>query len=281
MLELDDPKKLYATCDAQRREGQRVGLVPTMGYLHDGHLSLVRRARQLADFVVLTIFVNPTQFGPEEDLDRYPRDMEGDLAKCLAAGVDCVFAPSAGAVYPSDHRTHVEVEGLTRSLCGARRPGHFRGVATVVAKLFNMVGPCVAVFGEKDYQQLQVIRRLAEDLNMPVEVVGSPTVREPDGLAMSSRNAYLSASHRDQATCLNRALTTTRERARAGGLPAPEAVAMARDIIEEQPDARVDYIEVRHARTLEPVERVAGDGSAVMALAVCFGDTRLIDNSIL
>jgi pantoate--beta-alanine ligase len=283
MLELSDPQKLYSTCEAERRRGRRVGLVPTMGYLHEGHLSLVRRARELSDYVVVTIFVNPTQFGPGEDLDRYPRDPEGDLTKCLAEGVDCVFSPPGEAVYPTPgYQTHVEVEELTRPLCGARRPGHFRGVATVVAKLFNMVGPCVAVFGEKDYQQLQVIRRMAADLNMPVEVVGSPIVREPDGLALSSRNAYLSESHRRQATCLSRALATVKDRATGqGGLSSDEAVALARGVIEEQPDARIDYVEVRDARTLDEIRRVAGDGGAVMALAVFFDRTRLIDNTVL
>jgi pantoate--beta-alanine ligase len=282
VLELSDPRQLYDVCEAERRRGRRVGLVPTMGYLHEGHLSLVRRAHELADYVVLTIFVNPTQFGPGEDLDRYPNDPEGDLAKCLAEGVDCVFSPPPEAVYPDGYQTYVQVEELTRPLCGARRPGHFRGVATVVTKLFNMVGPCVAVFGEKDYQQLQVIRRMAEDLNMPVEVAGSPIVREPDGLAMSSRNAYLSESHRGQATCLRRGLIAVRDRAaEKGGISPEEAVKLCRSVIEAQPDARIDYVEVRDARSLAEIQRVAGDGGAVMALAVFFDKTRLIDNMVL
>jgi len=277
MIELDDPKKLHETCEAERRTGRRVGLVPTMGFLHEGHLSLVEKARALSDFVVLTIFVNPTQFGPGEDLERYPRDPEGDLDKCLRAGVACVFAPPREAIYPPGYQTYVEVEGLSRGLCGDRRPGHFRGVATVVAKLFNMVGPCVAVFGEKDYQQLQVIRQMAADLNLPVEVVGSPIVREPDGLAMSSRNAYLSPAQRAQALCLSRALAAIRSHAPE---KADEAVRIARDVIEAEPEARIDYVEVRHARTLEPLGRLV-PGETLVALAVFVGKTRLIDNAVL
>jgi pantoate--beta-alanine ligase len=279
VLELTDPGKLRQTCDDVRRAGRRVGLVPTMGYLHEGHLSLVRRARELADFVVVTIFVNPTQFGPNEDLARYPRDLAADRARCLAAGVACVFAPDNEAVYPPGYQTYVEVEGVSQGLCGARRPGHFRGVATVVTKLFNMVGPCVAVFGEKDYQQLLVIRRMAADLNLPVEIVGAPIVREPDGLAMSSRNAYLDPDQRRQATCLHRALQAVRERAAAAPLEADEALGIARAIIEAEPAARIDYVELRHAETLAPLPRVE-TRRTLLALAVFVGQTRLIDNAV-
>ena len=277
---LADPAAVRAECDRQRAAGRRVGLVPTMGFLHEGHLSLVRRARELADYVVVSIFVNPTQFGPSEDLARYPRDMDGDLAKCQDVGVDLVFAPETTQIYPPGYQTFVEVERLSQGLCGARRPGHFRGVATVVTKLFNIVGPCVAVFGEKDFQQLQVIRRMALDLSQPVEVVGSPIVREPDGLAMSSRNVYLQPAQRRQATCLSRALQAVAERARSGGLAAVEAVALARGIVEAEPEARIDYLEVHDAESLGETDRV-GDGQAVIALAVFFGKTRLIDNRVI
>jgi pantoate--beta-alanine ligase len=291
MRELRDPQELRRLCDARRATGQRVGLVPTMGFLHQGHLSLMKRARELADFVVVSIFVNPTQFGPGEDLDRYPQDLPGDLAKCRAAGVDLVFAPERDALYPDGYQTFVEVGALGRGLCGERRPGHFRGVATVVTKLFNLVGPCVAVFGEKDYQQLQVIRRLARDLELPVEVFGAPTVREPDGLAMSSRNSYLTPAERASATCLQRALEAVRVAVRARGrMAASEALAIARGVIEAEPGARVDYVELRDAETLEPRPSVGAGGMAVeavpqgrtlLALAVYFGKTRLIDNTVI
>jgi pantoate--beta-alanine ligase len=281
MLQIADPRQLSTECERQRREGRRIGFVPTMGYLHEGHLSLVRRARELSDFVVVSIFVNPAQFGPSEDLERYPADLPGDLEKCRAEGVDCVFAPRGDQIYPEGFSTYVVVEGLTEGMCGASRPIHFRGVCTVVTKLFNLVGPCVAVFGEKDYQQLQVLRRMARDLNQPVEVMGSPIVREPDGLAMSSRNAYLSRSQRESAPCLYRALKTIQERLISGErITAAQAVAIARRIIEAEPETRVDYIEVRHAERLETLEDVRR-GETVVALAVFVGETRLIDNIVL
>jgi len=281
MLRLSVPLQLRETCDARRREGRRVGLVPTMGFLHDGHLSLVQRARALADFVVLTIFVNPAQFGPGEDLQRYPRDTDGDLDKCLRAEVDCVFVPEREAIYPAGYQTFVDVEHVSQGMCGAARPGHFRGVATVVAKLFNMVGPCVAVFGEKDYQQLQVLRRMALDLDLPVEVVGSPIVREPDGLAMSSRNAYLDPSERRQATCLHRSLEQVGARVAMGEVTdADQVTRMVRELVEAEPAARVDYVEVRDAHTLEPVSRLQ-PGRTLVAMAVFLGQTRLIDNRVV
>lgn len=272
--------ELRAICDEQRARGKRVGLVPTMGFLHEGHLSLVRLARERADFVVVTIFVNPTQFGEGEDLDRYPSDLPGDLEKLEAAGAHLVFTPLQEAIYPEGFSSYVVVEGLTEGLCGASRAGHFRGVCTVVAKLFNMVGPCVAVFGEKDYQQLQVIRRMALDLDMPVEVVGGAIVREPDGLAMSSRNAYLDTDQRAAATCLQRALQGVREQVERMELTATQATQIAREVIEAAPGTRIDYIEVRHALTLEPLD-VITKGQTVMALAVFVGYTRLIDNTKL
>jgi pantoate--beta-alanine ligase len=272
--------ELRAICDEQRTHGKRVGLVPTMGFLHEGHLSLVRLARERVDFVVVTIFVNPTQFGEGEDLDRYPSDLPGDLEKLEAVGAQLVFTPLLEAIYPEGFASYVIVEGLTEGLCGASRAGHFRGVCTVVAKLFNMVGPCVAIFGEKDYQQLQVIRRMALDLDMPVEVVGGAIVREPDGLAMSSRNAYLDTDQRAAATCLQRALRVVREQVGRMELTATQAIQLGREVIEATPGTRIDYIEVRHALTLEPLD-VIKKGQTVMALAVFVGYTRLIDNTKL
>jgi pantoate--beta-alanine ligase len=281
MMQIEEPARLRAECDHQRQQGRRVGFVPTMGYLHEGHLSLMRRAGELADVIVVSIFVNPTQFGPSEDLARYPRDLAGDLAKCRSVGVDLLFLPEAAQIYPAGYQTFVEVERLSQGLCGVRRPGHFRGVATVVTKLLNIVGPCVAVFGEKDYQQLQVIRRVVRDLDLPVEVTSGPIVREPDGLAMSSRNAYLQPEERRAATCLYRALQEVAAQARAAGsLTSSSAVSLARGIIEAEPSARIDYVEARDAVTLEETPYVGG-GSAVLALAVFFGKTRLIDNLVL
>jgi pantoate--beta-alanine ligase len=283
MLQLSDPERVRAECAARRAEGARVGLVPTMGYLHQGHLALVRRARELCPFVVVSIFVNPTQFGPGEDLERYPRDLEQDLAGCRKAGAALVFTPKPAQLYPEGYQTYVQVLELSQGLCGASRPTHFRGVATICTKLFCIVGPCLAVFGQKDYQQLLVIRRLVEDLQLPVEVVGHPTVREPDGLAMSSRNAYLTPPQRRSAPCLHRALSTVRQRVRAAGgagLEAGEALALAQGVIEAEPGTRIDYVELRDAETLQPVQR-ALPGRAVMLLAVHLGQARLIDNMLL
>lgn len=281
MLRVSDPEEVRRICDERRAAGERVGLVPTMGYLHEGHLSLVRDARERSDFLVVSIFVNPTQFGPGEDLESYPRDMEGDLEKCRAEGVDLVFAPGTEDLYPPGFQTHVEVERLTKGMCGASRPTHFRGVATVVTKLFNIVGPCVAVFGQKDYQQLQVIKRMVADLNMPVEVVGHPTVREPDGLAKSSRNAYLTPEQRKSATCLYRSLVKLRQTVeREGPLDADRAVALVREVIEAEDGTDIDYVEVRGAESLEPARTVGGDEDVVVAMAVRLGRARLIDNMV-
>jgi pantoate--beta-alanine ligase len=241
----------------------------------------VQRACELSDRVVVSIFVNPTQFGAGEDLERYPRDPEGDAAKCREAGAALLFTPDAAAIYPDGYQSYVEVERLTKGLCGARRPGHFRGVCTVVAKLLNIVGPCVAVFGEKDYQQLQVVRRMVEDLAFAVRVEGAPIVREPDGLAASSRNAYLSEPDRAAATCLFRGLSAVREALAARGeLSAEQARALVVGAVEAEPRARLEYAEVRHPRTLEPVARVRA-GGAVVLVAARLGPTRLIDNIVL
>jgi len=273
------PKEMSARADAWRRAGRRIAFVPTMGYLHQGHVTLLEEGRTRGDVLVLSIFVNPTQFGPQEDLARYPRDLDGDLAKAAGAGTDVVYLPEAADMYAPGHQTYVEVMELEQGLCGERRPGHFRGVATIVAKLFCAVKPHVAIFGEKDYQQLQVVRRMVRDLDMGVEVVGIPTVREPDGLAMSSRNAYLSPDERARASCLHRALEAALEAAARGERDAAALCALATGVIEGGGPNRIDYVEIRDASTLQPVSRV--EGPAVMALAVFFGATRLIDNAVI
>ncbi len=280
-----EPRVISGACelgrwaDEVRAAGRRIALVPTMGALHEGHLSLVQLARCRADRVVVSLFVNPTQFGPEEDFDRYPRDFGRDVEKLRALGVDVVFAPPVEEMYPEGDATWVSVERLSAGMCGRQRPGHFRGVATVVARLFNAARPHVAVFGEKDYQQLQVIRRMAKDLHFDVEILGGPTVREPDGLAKSSRNAYLSGEARRQATALNAALVEGRRLWAAGEHEAGRLVAAVRARLEKEPLAEIDYVELRDAHTLE--ELSIADRPAVLALAVRFEGTRLIDNAVL
>lgn len=271
---------LRARLSQARRAGQRVAFVPTMGYLHEGHLSLMRLARQRAEVLITSIFVNPTQFAPGEDLTSYPRDLDRDVLLCQRVGVDLVFAPGAEVMYPSGAQTIVRVTEMTQGLCGASRPTHFQGVATIVAKLFNLVQPDLAVFGEKDYQQLAVIRRMVRDLNFPIEIVGGPIVREDDGLAMSSRNVYLSSEQRAQAPALHAALQRCAALVARGQRDGEALLAAARAMIEAQPLARVDYIELVDPDHLTPITTV-GAGGAVMALAVFFGDTRLIDNKHL
>ena len=262
-----------------RAASQRIGLVPTMGYLHAGHLSLVRAARQECDVVVMSIFVNPKQFGPQEDLATYPRDMEGDLRQAREAGVDAVFTPAVTEMYPPGFLTEVRVHELTSLLCGASRPGHFHGVTTVVAKLFNIVGPDRAYFGQKDYQQVTVIRKMAIDLCMPLEVVTCPTVRESDGLAMSSRNAYLNPAERQAALVLWRALHLAEDRLAQGERQGAPLTATLSDCIAREPLARIDYVAVADPNTLQEVEHLSG--RVLVALAVYIGKTRLIDNAIL
>ncbi|HXF51082.1 MAG TPA: pantoate--beta-alanine ligase [Dehalococcoidia bacterium] len=252
-----------------------VGAVPTMGYLHDGHLALVRRARAENDHVVVSIFVNPTQFGPNEDYARYPRDPERDLAMLRAEGVDVVFMPSVEEMYPEGFATYVNVERLTERLEGAHRPGHFRGVTTVVTKLFNVLQAHRAYFGQKDAQQLIVIRRMTRDLAFPVEIVDVPTVREPDGLAMSSRNVYLSPDERRAATVLFRALERARELWGAGVRDGSRLRAAMREVVESEPLARADYVSVADPETLEELNTI--EGRALASLAVRLGSTRLID----
>jgi pantoate--beta-alanine ligase len=267
-------------CDAARSAGRTVGFVPTMGAFHDGHLSLMRRARDERDAVVVSIFVNPLQFGPGEDLSRYPRDEERDLSMAKKLGVEVVFAPNVEEMYPAGHQeVTVDPGPLGERLEGARRPGHFRGVATVVAKLFDVVGPSTAYFGEKDAQQLAVVRRMVRDLSLPIEVVGSPTVREPDGLATSSRNAYLSPEQREAAGCLFLALSEAAEMARGGERDAATLVAaMAREM-GATPEARIDYAAVVDEETFEEVGTITGPARALVAAR--FGETRLIDNLLL
>jgi pantoate--beta-alanine ligase len=267
-------------CDAARSAGRTVGFVPTMGAFHDGHLSLMRRARDERDAVVVSIFVNPLQFGPGEDLSRYPRDEERDLSMVRELEVEVVFAPNVEEMYPAGHQeVTVDPGPLGERLEGARRPGHFRGVATVVAKLFDVVGPSTAYFGEKDAQQLAVVRRMVRDLSLPIEVVGSPTVREPDGLATSSRNAYLSPEQREAAGCLFLALSEAAEMARGGERDAATLVAaMAREM-GATPEARIDYAAVVDEETFEEVGTITGPARALVAAR--FGETRLIDNLLL
>jgi pantoate--beta-alanine ligase len=268
---------LRAWCDAARGRGATIGLVPTMGFLHEGHRSLMRAARAECDLVVVTIFVNPLQFGPAEDLDRYPRDLAGDIAACDAEGVDAVFHPSAAEMYPDGPpATTVHVAGLTDGLCGVARPVHFDGVSTVVAKLFGIVGACRAYFGEKDFQQLAVVRRMARDLNLPVEVVGCPVVREDDGLAMSSRNAYLSAGERAAAGSLPRALEAAAAAVTAGERSAAAVARAVHEALAAEPLVEPEYVEVRRSSDLGPVDRL--DGDVLVAIAARVGVTRLIDN---
>ena len=262
-----------------RREGSRIVLVPTMGFLHEGHLSLVRDGRRRGNRLVVSIFVNPKQFSPGEDYTSYPRDFSRDQGLLEREGVDVLFHPSAAEMYPDDHQTHVEVGELGARLCGVSRPGHFRGVATVVAKLFNIVRPHIAVFGQKDFQQLQVIRRLVLDLNLGVEIVSHPTVREQDGLAMSSRNAYLNAEERQAAVSLSRSLKLAVSLLRGGERRAERLLAAVRSEIDKEACARIDYVELCDPQSLQPVAAV--EGPTLLALAVWFGRARLIDNTIL
>jgi len=279
MSVLEDPAAVRAACDAARARGSRVAFVPTMGALHEGHLSLVTEARSRGAFVVASIFVNPIQFGPNEDLARYPRDLDGDRDKLR--GIDLLFVPAPAAMYPAGDRTRVRVEGLTEYLCGPHRPGHFEGVTTVVAKLFAIVGPSVAVFGKKDYQQLAVIRRMTTDLHLPVEVVGCPTVREADGLAKSSRNAYLSPDERRRAVLLSRGLAAAARAFATGERRAGVLEHLARDLVASAATS-IDYVTVADPESLVPLAADATTGDrALLAIACRIGATRLIDNVVL
>ncbi|HEY2513851.1 MAG TPA: pantoate--beta-alanine ligase [Polyangiaceae bacterium] len=279
---VSSPSEFRAVCDdARRQSGKPFGFVPTMGALHEGHLALVREAKKHAPVVGVSIFVNPTQFGPHEDFSRYPRDLAADVAKLASVGADVVFAPEAGAMYPQGEQTRVRVGTLADSLCGPFRPGHFEGVATVVAKLFALVGPSVAVFGKKDYQQLAILRRLATDLFFPVTIVGHPIVRESDGLAMSSRNAYLSAPDRQRALALSRGLRAAWQAFGAGERRGGALRGLVRAEVEKGADS-IDYVDVTDADSLAPFVGDSPVGSrALVAIACRVGATRLIDNVVL
>jgi pantoate--beta-alanine ligase len=275
------PAEFRTLCEGVRARGRTLGLVPTMGALHEGHAALIREAVRHTDRVAVTIFVNPTQFGPNEDLERYPRTLEHDLELCAQAGAELVFAPRAEEMYPPGERTRVNVAGLTEHLCGASRPGHFSGVATIVTKLFALAGRCTAVFGRKDYQQLKVIERLTRDLLLPVRIVAHATVRETDGLALSSRNRYLTPAERDRALAIPRALTEAACAFSAG----ERRVSVLRGAAQatlEQAELRVDYVSVADAEELLPYADEAALGErALLAVAALCGTTRLIDNLVL
>jgi pantoate--beta-alanine ligase len=274
-----DIAHVRAAVGAVRKAGKAIGYVPTMGALHAGHASLLNAARRECAYVVASIFVNPKQFGPNEDFTRYPRTWEADVALCQSEGVDLLFAPPVEAVYPPGFRTQVEVTGLQDVLDGQSRPGHFRGVATVVLKLFNIVQPGFAYFGQKDAQQVCIIQKMMRDLELPITLRICPTVREPDGLALSSRNAYLSPSERRQATCLYRALARAAEMLADGVRDATKLIVALRSVIEAEADARVDYVALADPETLEPVAEVRRPMLALVAVKI--GSTRLIDNLLL
>jgi pantoate--beta-alanine ligase len=270
---------MQARSDELRLEGRTIALVPTMGFLHEGHLELMRVGTKHADTLMISIFVNPTQFGPSEDYEQYPRDTEGDLEKAREVGVDIVFFPSAEEMYTPNHQTTVSVERVTKHLCGLTRPGHFNGVTTVVAKLFNATKPHLAIFGQKDYQQLTVISRMVKDLNMDVQIVGVPTVREPDGLAMSSRNKYLNPEERQSALCLRKSLDLAEELFRQGERNALTIKKAMEELILSHPFTEIDYINLCHPVSLEDLEDLEDEN--LVALAVKVGKTRLIDNALL
>jgi pantoate--beta-alanine ligase len=276
MLTVERVKEMQCWSDAERRQGLRVAFVPTMGFLHEGHLSLVRDGKKRADRLVVSIFVNPTQFAPREDLSAYPRNLAQDRQLLENTGADVLFLPSVEEMYPQGYQTYIQVEHLSAPLCGTFRPGHFRGVATVVAKLFNIVQPHVAVFGCKDYQQLQVIRRMVRDMNLRVEIVGHPIVREPDGLAMSSRNAYLTPAERRAALCLWHSLRVAECLVKSGERKAAAVLERVRREISAEPLARLEYAQLCDAETLCEVIELR-DG-ALLALAIWIGKARLIDN---
>ena len=264
--------------DSLRREGKEIAFVPTMGYLHEGHLDLMREGKKRGDCLVISIYVNPTQFAPGEDLEKYPRDFEGDERLAQDVGVDVIFYPSDREIYPDGFQTYVNVEKVSKNLCGLSRPIFFRGVATVCNKLFNIVKPHVTVFGKKDFQQLVVIKRMVADLNMGIEVVGMPTTREPDGLAMSSRNAYLKEGERESALSLSRSLKLAKELYEDGERRASGIIKKVREHIENQPHTKIDYVKICDTETMEDVETL--ENESVLALAVWVGFPRLIDNYV-
>ena len=276
---IESVKSMQKKSDALRAAGQTLALVPTMGFLHEGHLELMRVGKRHSDTLAISIFVNPTQFGPAEDYDQYPRDAEGDLRKVREVGVDIVFFPRVEEIYPNGFQTKVEVEKVTQHLCGISRPHHFGGVTTVVAKLFNITRPHVAIFGQKDYQQLMVINRMVVDLNMGIQIIGVPTVREQDGLAMSSRNKYLNPEQRKSALYLKKSLDLAAQMFQGGEKDAGAIKDAIVSLIQSHPFTAIDYVALCDPVTLEPV--VTLGGKTLLALAVKVGETRLIDNCVL
>lgn len=262
-----------------KKHGKTIGLVPTMGFLHEGHMSLIRKARKDTDCVIVTIFINPVQFGPGEDLKRYPRAIKKDFALCEKEGADIIFTPLAEEMYPKDYATYINVEKITDKLCGAFRPGHFRGVSTVVAKLFNITMPDTAYFGQKDAQQAIVIKRMAEDLNMSVEIKVMPIVREKDGLAMSSRNVYLNQKERNEAQYIYKSLKSAKELFNSGERCSKKIIDKIKRVIDSQPDTKIDYVAIVDTKDLKEIKRISGE--ALIAVAVWVGNTRLIDNIVL
>lgn len=274
------PQQIQKICLRTKAQDKTIAVVPTMGYLHEGHLTLLRKARKKADLLILTLFVNPTQFGPKEDLKRYPRDLLGDLAKAKACGVDLVFAPNPNTMYPKGYQTYVEVTGLSQTLCGKSRPDHFRGVATIVCKLFQLTCPDHAFFGLKDFQQFAVIKSMVKDLNIPVKLIGVPTVREQDGLAMSSRNVYLSANERRAALSLSIGLKEIQKQIQNRKRDLKTLLGFLRKKILSTRLARIDYVECVDADTLQPLQKYKRN-KTLFVLAVFFGKTRLIDNMVV
>jgi len=273
---VDKIKDMQSLSNKIRKEGRSISFVPTMGALHEGHLSLMRTAKEKCDFLVVSIFVNPTQFGPGEDFNKYARDLEGDIKKISIIGVDAVFFPDVDEIYPEGYETYIEVEELQKPLCGQYRPGHFKGVATVVLKLFNIVKPDVAVFGEKDYQQLLIIKKMVRDLHLEIEIVGMPIIREKDGLAMSSRNAYLSDEDRSKALALSKSLTEIKNMFNDGNKDTSELVKAGTGVLKKNSVSAIDYLEIRDGTRLEK-PRVAKNGD-IAAVAARIGNARLIDN---
>lgn len=280
---INTPEEMHRFSDSVRAEGKTIAFVPTMGFLHKGHASLLELGRKKADVLVLSIFVNPSQFGPNEDLDAYPRNLDGDLAIAEKEGVNTVFAPTPSSMYPKGFQTYINLETLPDHLCGLSRPGHFRGVATVVAKLFNIVKPHYAFFGQKDFQQLAVIKRMVADLDFNIEIIGAPIVRESDGLAMSSRNTYLSPSERHSALCLSRAIKKAHDILGSGIRKSAEIIKAAEDIIMKESESNtgisIDYLAIVDPDTFDNMPEI--NKQALFALAVKIGKTRLIDNTIL
>jgi len=265
--------------DSIHRQGKTIGFVPTMGYLHQGHLDLVKIARRKSDIVVVSIFVNPTQFGPKEDLNKYPRDFNRDEKLLAKEKVDYIFYPTVKSMYPKNYATSIDLPSLTNVLCGKSRPAHFQGVATIVAKLFNIVKPDLAVFGQKDGQQAVIIKQMVQDLNFPIKIIVAPTTREKDGLAMSSRNIYLTPEQREQAVVLYHALQHAKKMIKDGEKNIHKIIALMEELIESIPDAKIDYIQIVDADTLQPIQQISG--KILIALAVKFGHCRLIDNMIV